>query len=149
MNIEDFQNDPIYQRYQSKMAALRPDQVASINAVIDNTPYAQDAMQRAFFGEKVKADWENTQKSLDTYNKSLIYSSKQNREALGLAKLGTLLSAGSALAQFGITAKSTKQINDLAKMYQATYGDKAPNLGFSALSSLADSDMASSTEEEE
>ena len=36
MDIETFNNDPIYQRYMSKMASLRPDQAASINAVIDN-----------------------------------------------------------------------------------------------------------------
>ena len=127
MDIETFNNDPIYQRYMSKMAALRPDQAASINAVIDNSPYAQDAMQRMFFGSKVQADYEQSQrqlalqsKQIDSYNKSMIFSRRQNREALGLAKLGTAISLGSSLGQFAITAKSAKQLADLTKLYKSS-----------------------------
>lgn len=125
MDIENFNNDPIYQRYMSKMAALRPDQAASINAVIDNSPYAQDAMQRMFFGARVQADYEQSQRQLalqsrqlESYNKNLIYSRRQNKEALGLAKLGTAISLGSSLGQFAITAKSAKELKGLTDLYK-------------------------------
>ena len=118
MDIENFNNDPIYQRYMSKMAALRPDQAASINAVIDNSPYAQDAMQRMFFGAKVQADYEQSQRQIESYNKNLIYSRRQNKEALGLAKLGTALSLASSMGQFAITAKSAKELSALTNLYK-------------------------------
>ena len=118
MDIENFNNDPIYQRYMSKMAALRPDQAASINAVIDNSAYAQDAMQRMFFGAKVQADYEQSQRQIESYNKNLIYSRRQNRDALGLAKLGTAISLGSSLGQSAITAKSAKELSALTNLYK-------------------------------
>ena len=118
MDIENFNNDPIYQRYMSKMAGLRPDQAASINAVIDNSLYAQDAMQRMFFGSKVQADYEQSQRQIESYNKNLIYSRRQNRDALGLAKLGTAISLGSSLGQSAITAKSAKELSALINLYK-------------------------------